>query len=286
VLYKVLVIITIMFTILVPSLRSASTNGYALVKNNSSGNPELLKTEDLGETWIAVPDSTLPFTSSDFVTGVGMSFINASTGFAAKGATNYKTTDGGMNWIDTGSTLPSTSLYISIGLSFVDPLTGFAIVSDSVNTTTDGLNWIDTGSTIPSVPNSSNGLGVSFIDSSTGFAMVGNALFKTTDGGLNWSNFGSGLPSTSFVSAGLSFIDPVSGFAIINDSSGSASVYARTFDGGLNWIDTGTTPQFPGGGQYLMMGMSLFVPEPGTYLLMGAFLVVAMVLKKNRAKKI
>lgn len=147
------------------------------------GSQDFLKTTDGGNTWTTIPgcgcgaaDIYFPTTEIGYLTGFGCI---------------YKSTDGGITWIDQSFYLNSTirSVFFTdsingIVVSGYDlPFGGFeGIVKKTVD---GGINWTDQSEGIIHELEA-----VSFYDSLNGFAVGGapGAIYKTIDGGLTWTH--------------------------------------------------------------------------------------------------
>jgi photosystem II stability/assembly factor-like uncharacterized protein len=146
--------------------------------NNFIGG-EIIRTSNAGENWQRVLIDTNLRVKDIY-------FLNPLTGFAVGGTYTtlgrvYKTTDSGLNWINTTPTELNSHIY---NIQFVNPVTGFLGGPWGVfKTTNAGSNWIFTSLI-------SNPLGwgkVLFFDENTGIFTGDNArIHKTTNSGINW----------------------------------------------------------------------------------------------------
>lgn len=148
-------------------------------------------------------------------------FTGSNTGYICGYNLVLKTTNSGVNWINTIVQGNHQSL------TFTDNNTGY-MCSDSgkiFKTTNAGMNWISQNS------NSINNLtSINFLNSQTGIITgYGKTLLKTTNGGNNWFNIANIIWEVDFLSS-----------KIINAENyyvtGTESFIIRTTNGGANWI--------------------------------------------------
>lgn len=156
------------------------------------------------------------------------SFINDNTGWVTSYFPNsvYKTTNGGLNWIN----LPSISISLAWGIDFLNENTGF--VGDAFGgiykTTNGGDNWITYNTS------TNNWIAdFSFIDNQTGFA-VGelHSIFKTTNTGETWDQINASSNGSFY---DIEFIKNGSNLPTIGYTVGTHQALYRTSDGGKNW---------------------------------------------------
>ncbi len=156
-------------------------------------------------------------------------FINKNTGWCSGEGIILKTTNGGINWINTLNDAPNKPYS---GVYPVDSNVIYAVgyFRTFIKTTNGGDNWniIENGST-----GEGDYYSVFFINQSTGWASVnypgGAGIRKTTDGGIsfNFSQTAAGVPQD------LYFKDSLNGVGV-----GELSYIYRTTNGGNNWISS------------------------------------------------
>ena len=139
-----------------------------------------------------------------------------------------KTTDGGLNWIE--SLFTTENEYFDV--SFINNSIGWIVGNKVVIKTTDGgLEW-----TIINQTNNFLRPSCTFVSPLQGYIATEASIFKTFDGGLTWSQ--------QYYDENLYFSD----VEYLNNSVGFAVSYSyytnfkpiilRTTDGGTNWIPT------------------------------------------------
>lgn len=148
-------------------------------------------------------------------------FTNENTGYTCGYNTVLKTTNAGLNWINTFLQGNHQSL------TFTDANTGF-ICGDSgkiFKTTNAGNNWINQSSgTIKNLTS------VNFYNSSTGIVTGYNkTLLKTTNSGINWFSVSNIIWEIDFLSSKV--VNAENYYA-----TGTDSYIIRTTNGGVNWI--------------------------------------------------
>src|SRR4030095_11435663 len=185
-------------------------------------------------TWKLLPNSPYP-QSGRFN---DLSFINTKTGWTATNSI-YKTTDGGLNWINLGL-LPGGDF--SRSLAFLDSLNGLiGTLNPSApvyRTTNGGVNWnrIDN---IPS-PVPRGICGMSVVNSTTiygcGEYSDDAVLIKSTDGGNSWQSFNLNSYASSLIDC--KFFTPDSGFVTggLGNLLTRKAVILFTSNGGNNWV--------------------------------------------------
>src|SRR6202022_3518513 len=95
----------------------------------------ILRTTDLGATWVQQFSGTTPFLA-------GVAFTDANTGTAVGGnGTILRTTDGGTNWVEQSRRTTTQTLN---GVSFTDANTGTAVGEKGtiLRTTDGGTTWV------------------------------------------------------------------------------------------------------------------------------------------------
>jgi photosystem II stability/assembly factor-like uncharacterized protein len=149
-------------------------------------------------------------------------FLNENTGFACGYNTVLKTTNSGVNWVNTFLQGNHNSI------KFTEANIGY-ICSDSgkiFKTTNQGSSWNTLSSGVSSHLNN-----MDFINSSTGIvAGLGKTILKTTDAGNTWINTANFIWQIDLL--GCKMIDADNYYV-----SGNESFIMRSTDGGLNWIE-------------------------------------------------
>ena len=119
-----------------------------------------------------------------------LSFVDSLYGWASLGGWRpYKTTDGGLNWIEQTN---MTDFYMSSDVYFANQDTGWIIDADSwsvLDKTTDGgLTW-DT------VANISGAYNFNFFPSPSHWIINGSYVYITTDSGNGWNDITNDIPA-------------------------------------------------------------------------------------------
>ncbi len=148
-------------------------------------------------------------------------FTGSNTGYICGYNLVLKTTNSGVNWINTFVQGNHQSL------TFADNNTGY-LCSDSgkiFKTTNAGLNWITQN------PNTFKNLtSVSFLNSETGIVTgYGKTLLKTTNGGSNWFSIANLAPEIDIYSSTIINADKY--FA-----TGTNTYIISTTNGGASWV--------------------------------------------------
>ncbi len=202
-----------------------SYTGFIAGRNGNQNNTAY-KTTDSGNSWNLIP--------SAFPTVIKMKFLNNSVGFIlSTGATLFKTTNSGINWVM--KTAGITDQFYDI--TFLNENTGYVSGNNSLimKTTNAGDNWTILNLQISSY---SEIYSIAFTTPDTGYYVKGtfneSRIYKTINGGYNWL-----AQSSSFNNNNLKmiyFINRDTGFAV------GDSIILRTFDGGgpigLNYISS------------------------------------------------
>ena len=158
-----------------------------------------------------------------------MEFINRNTGWiCGTGGTILKTTNGGTNWIQQVTNVPTKPLF---GIHPVNENVVYAVgwFSTILKTTNGGNNWIAIEDGGP--PVYGNYFSVFFKNELTGWIGENNTMGqgdvkKTTDGGMTFiSSYTFGWPEDMY------FKDSLNGIGV----SGAANIH-KTTNGGNNWI--------------------------------------------------
>jgi photosystem II stability/assembly factor-like uncharacterized protein len=229
-----------------------SNIGYA-------GGGGLCKTVDGGANWT--------FSNSTIYGNVGsLYFTSEDTGYAVGGGGEYgffriiyKTTDGGLNWIEQLYSSSNDWIVLS-SVYFVNASTGYTVggTGTILKTTDGGSNWIEqlngTDADLSSVY---------FPAPDTGY-IVGNGgtILKTTNGGSEWVSQSSG---TTYDLYSVFFTDVSTGYAVGGTYNlNGGNVILKTDDGGLNWFN-----QSINGTGYNGSLNAVFFPVPDTGYIVG-----------------
>lgn len=190
-----------------------------------AGNAIILKTLDAGRNWLVITNS---------FSGSSIYFNDQYTGYICEG-TIYKTTNGGINFVDLNQT-SLNSVY------FVDKNTGFGVGVNSkiIKTTNAGVSWdIQFVSVYENKFNS-----VYFINPNTGFIAGGRMhdpysgiIFKTVNGGLSWYEVSPTTADIDFRS--IVFPSVNIGYAVGGYEFGSSGVIFKTTNCGETWTQQG-----------------------------------------------
>ena len=142
-------------------------------------------------------------------------------------------------------------------INMFSPDEGWALTrygSHILRTDDGGLTWMDATPPVLSTLTDLN-LQPFFLDADTAwftpYGYADGVVLHTQDGGLTWSE--TPLP---FDNARFFFLDPSSGYALVDLGAGAGSQYValyRTLDGGTNWTEVfshepGETSSLPGSG--------------------------------------
>ena len=166
----------------------------------------------------------------------GITFINDNTGWLVHPNDVYRTTNGGINFFQTGS----SSFLSCPGYGFFNADNGWAIFDNELYTTSNsGANWVLADNSYRPAKIYS----AKFINQNTGFA-VGEygRIIKTVNGGYNWSAYDI-TKITSEIVSDLCMIDEHTGWAI-NGGNGIEGYrkgkIIKTINGGDSWerVDT------------------------------------------------
>ncbi len=196
-----------------------------------------LKTSNSGNNWIHY---NLP-------TGVkALYFIDSMLGYcSADSVKTYKTTDGGINWIQIPSN--SSTIFQIQTMYFINSSTGFLVglgdthevgfYSTTLRTTNGGLNWLFASSSVGN-QGSRAVFGRNF-NSDTLFCFFPAYNLKSSNGGLYWNTFTAGTyPGVySFFSNAMS----TDWFTSTGIGSSTPQLFKST-NSGVNWI---ANPYFP-----------------------------------------
>ncbi len=138
-----------------------------------------------GTTWI--PQSV----GGAFIAYLGICMLNGSTGYVSgSGGEVAKTTNGGTNWTQLTTTIPSDQNLF--GIDFINVSSGW-VFSNSTNsggniwkTTNGGTNWSIQNSGLTGNPQMI--FSADMVDANTGWFVneAPGKPYKTTNGGINW----------------------------------------------------------------------------------------------------
>ena len=195
---------------------------------------------DGGQTWFVLDSMNLIILRDVY-------FLNDDTGFACGGLAVgyiYKTTDGGISWIQNS---PDNPTYVSIlSVRFPSYNKGYAVGTSNIGgpSPINMLKTIDDGDSWNLVYNSTTGNAVYatgsvfFIDSITGYAGKNSGILKTTDGGDNWylynylyGIYDMGLPYSIY------FPNKDTGYYVGLNNYFNPVIY-KTIDAGNSWYKT------------------------------------------------
>ena len=158
-----------------------------------------------------------------------LSFLNAMTGYGVGGGPNtkpWKTTNGGLNWIELTSA-PDTTKY---DVSFFDVNTGWAVGFNSflIKTTDGGSSW---SSQSPQYLITKTLRGAAALSANTIFAVGNdNCILRSTNGGANFQIISSPLTPQTDDFYDINFINSQTGFI-----TGQRQRILRTLNGGVTW---------------------------------------------------
>jgi photosystem II stability/assembly factor-like uncharacterized protein len=199
------------------------------------GFDHIYRTTDGGLNWVP-QDSSWGYGEALYVLNDQTVFYSNFTGVWTNwGRGIRRTTDGGLTWT-TVDTLP----FFYTDFEFLDDQVGFGVGIDENNInaiimTTDGgstwntisTNFLQTGAELQ---------GITFVDDQKGWIVTYDSyVYNTTDGGINWALQDSIRPGGYWISTrDILFTTPDSGWIVGGISS--QMLFARTTDGGENWI--------------------------------------------------
>ncbi|MBP9096877.1 MAG: T9SS type A sorting domain-containing protein [Ignavibacteria bacterium] len=155
-------------------------------------------------------------------------FLNKNTGWCSGEGIILKTTNGGINWINSLNDAPIKPYYA------IYPVDSHVVYAAGpfrtiIKSTNGGKNWsiIENG-----IPGEGSYYSLFFINSLTGWAGVnypgGAGIRKTTDGGISFN-----FSQTAGIPRDLYFKDSLNGVGV-----GEVSYIYRTTNGGNNWISS------------------------------------------------
>jgi len=203
-----------------------------------TGQYNVWRSLDGGNHWIDSKEGLLPGASritsmvvdpshpSNLFVGTTKDYWNPSAGV-------QKSTNGGENWLDSGSRGLGTKDVFALAIDRLNPLTLFAGgLADPLNrpmfkSGDGGTTWFAISSGL--LAESIDAIGIDPLNGDKVFAAQGGALMKSTDGGLSWALDGAGVPSSCCK-------------AIVYERNSSANIWLatpddiyRTVDGGVSW---------------------------------------------------
>lgn len=155
--------------------------------------------------------------------------LNKDTVYACGYWTILKTTNGGENWIGIRAGGPNSGFATLEGLHFINEQTGWLCGSVTIMKTTNGCQTFDSARIDGDMHD------IYFKDSLNGVMVGEGIIFKTTNGGVNWkqANINSVTYRNPFLYR-VSFINGFTGF-----TCGFTNVVFRTTDFGSNWDSIG-----------------------------------------------
>ncbi len=194
----------------------------------------VLKSTNSGQNWTALTSPDAGNINKIFFPPTG----SANTGWAASVSGLYKSTNGGVNWVQqVASTVFSDLL-------FPDVTTGIALTTNNTlrRTTNGGTNF----TTINFTSDAGVHGGAIVLGNSSTYFILGldnvidtSYVFKSTNSGVNWSQVAQ-FPLDYFA---MTFVNASTGIIC-----GDGGLIKRTKNGGANWstINTGTTNDLQG----------------------------------------
>ncbi len=167
-----------------------------------------------------------------FFQPMGIYFLNSQTGFSCGNSLLplpvygqvFKTTDGGINWIQIGANFQSANLGF---IWFENELTGWVVDKtgtdmNACKTTNGGINWI-----VYPLNITSNVRSVKFFNADTVVIMTEGSCVKTTNGGNNWILI---KQKNNYSFTDMCFKNINTGFISTNGAQ-----IIKTNNSGLNW---------------------------------------------------
>jgi photosystem II stability/assembly factor-like uncharacterized protein len=203
--------------------------GYAIIETYIRGTMRYTgsyKTFDGGQTWTQTHESTTLASKL-----YSIEFLSEDTGFVSGYESNfngifYKTTDGGVNWIEA-------SKYKFDKMQFINSQIGYASNDVKLYKTIDGgLNWNEILEDYYEVKS------FHFVNENIGY-VAGEQYancYKTIDGGDNWDTLGINL----YENFDIKFIDENIGYLLgeyVDDLGYVINPLYKTIDGGENWFE-------------------------------------------------
>lgn len=181
-----------------------------------SGTRVLYKTENGGELWTEIHSTdSHPYP-------INLHFFNESDGIASAGGGYLaSTTDGGITWLNTTSSINLNTFQYSV----IESGTGLIVGSNGAMYLTEdkGITWQRISSHLHTTL-----MDVFMVDSLVGWIVGENGLIlKTEDGGLSWFEQDSGVSNTL---GSIYFLDRNTGWI-----SGNPGIILKTTNGGQSW---------------------------------------------------
>jgi len=205
----------------------SSVSAYGSVVSTCGSYGRLASSTDYGNNWIS--------NSGDIKGDFYPVAFQDENNFIAMGRSNsrinmYRTTNGGVNWVNYASTV---QLFSFFDMYFIDMLTGYAVGESStqsgktMRTTDGGVSW----TLLPTVDPYKTLYTVHFLNANTGLtAGMGGLIARTTNAGNNWTIVHTGGPHLHDVAR---FINANTAYS--NNSNGDVF---RSTNGGVNWFTT------------------------------------------------
>jgi len=212
------------------------------------------KSINSGQTWT---------TSTDFLTNLGVSDIaihptNTDTIFIVTGDRDggdtyaygvMKSIDGGVSWLTTGLSFNITSSYKGNRI-LIDPNNPDIII---VATSDGAYRSNDGGDNFVHTFQNENLTSMEFHVTNSNIIYAGSkgntTVFKSTDNGINWSQSGTGLPSTNDVSRACISVTAANSDVIYalfgNNNNGYYGLY-KSSDQGNSWVLQSNSPNLLG----------------------------------------
>jgi photosystem II stability/assembly factor-like uncharacterized protein len=149
-------------------------------------------------------------------------FINNLTGWIASSRRIWKTTNGGINWVNT-YTNQDNNEYLSC-VYFKNLNTGWVVNSfgNIIKSTNGGINWFNIIEPPYGVITD-----IYFSDNNNGWAIGNSYVSKTINGGIGWQNI---LNFNNIILNSVQFLNSNTGFI-----TGSNGKILKTINGGQNW---------------------------------------------------
>lgn len=159
---------------------------------------KVYKSTNNGGSWTAISNN---INGSSAVSELAVSPTDPSLLYCSTGATLFKSTDGGSNWVNSSAGLPNrtiTSIYVQPTDSHIAFVTCSGYGTDKVFISTNqGAGWNSISGNLPDSP--VNDIYIYTGDAShpnTYFVATDIGVFMTNDGGQNWIELANGLPNT------------------------------------------------------------------------------------------